>query len=345
MKTYNNLWEKTISNENILLAIKDASKGKRDRRYVKQVLEHTDFYVDFYRSYAWHFQNRPHAPKEIYDGIRRKKRYIIVPTFDEQVIHHMVVNVLKPIIMKPMYEHAYGSIPGRGSFGASKYVRRWVKKSKYCLQMDIRKFFDSIPHDKLIAKLRRKIKDERFMKLVEMIISVQPKGIPLEFYTSQWFANFYMTDLDHYIKEDLGATYYMRYMDDMIVLGANKRRLHRIRQAIAEYLATMGLRMKSSWQVYPIKSRAVDFMGFRFFRNRTTMRRSIYLRMCRKARKIAKKPKPTIHDCRQFISYIGWLKETDVYEAYLKWVKPLISFQSMKRYVSRTDRRYLCGAQ
>ena len=240
MKSYKGLFDTLISDNNIKLAIHNASKGKHDRFIVQKIYENQDEYITKFRKMCKNYHNHAHMPKEIYDGITRKKRTILVPTIYEQVIHHMIVNVLKPIFMKSMYEHSYGSIPGRGSHLAKKRIERWIykdtKNTKYCLKMDVRKYFESIPHYILKSKLSKMIADENFLKIVDTIIDVQEVGIPLGFYTSQWFANFYLTCIDHYIKEQLCAKYYVRYMDDMVILGGNKRQLHRMRIEIETYL-------------------------------------------------------------------------------------------------------------
>lgn len=347
MKSYNHLYEKYISDENIELAIHNALKGKRRRRSVIKILSRPSFAEEI-RHYARDFYNMPHKPKEIYDGIQRKKRTIIVPTFYEQVVHHMIVNILKPIMMKGMYEHSYGSVPGRGGHKGAKTIRKWIshggKKCKYVLKMDIRKYFDSIPHDILLEKFRNLIHDARFMSVIEEVISVTDKGIPLGFYLSQWIANWYLQGLDHYIKEELHADYYMRYMDDMIVFGGNKRALHAIRVKVAEYLEkNLGLEMKDDWQIFRFeyngRFRFLDYMGFRFYRNRVTLRKSIMLKASRKARKISAKEKPTIYDIRQMLSYLGWIMATDTYGFYAKWVKPFVNIQYCKRRISRYDKR------
>ena len=143
MKSYNHLYEQYISDENIKLAIKNVCKHKLKRRRFRELHDNPDKYIEWIRSEAIDFRNDPHIPVEIYDGIQRKKRTIIVPTFREQIIHHMVVNVLKPVIMRPMYEHSYGSIPKRGGTMGMKRIKRWLahdtKNTKYCLKMDIRK--------------------------------------------------------------------------------------------------------------------------------------------------------------------------------------------------------------
>ncbi len=276
MKTYKNLWNRFLSDENIRLAIRNVCKHKTTRPKFKALHDNPDKYIQWIRRQAEHYKNNKHTPIEIYDGIQRKKRAIIVPAFREQIVHHMVVNILKPIIMKPLYEKSYGSIPGRGAHMAKKQIERVIRKGKdikYCLKMDVKKYFDSIPHDVLKALFARKIGDKQFLAVLNEIVDVTDQGIPLGFYTSQWFANWYLSDLDHYIKEKLGAKHYYRYMDDMVIFGANKRKLHQMQKAIDEELHKLGLEMKENWQIFRFAyekngkryGRDLDFMGFRFF--------------------------------------------------------------------------------
>lgn len=228
--------------------------------------------------------------------------------------------------------------------------------------MDIRKYFESIPHDILKAKLAKIIHDERFLNLLYEIIDTTDKGIPLGFYTSQWFANFYLTELDHYITEKLKAKHYIRYMDDMVVFGSNKRELHKIRNLINEFIENnLGLKMKDNWQVckmYYVNKKGkgvgsdLDFMGFRFFRDRTILRKSIMFKMTRKAKRISKKlqnnHKITVYDSRQMLSYLGWIKATNTYNTYKKYVKPYVSFKRLKNIIRKHDkkaRESLCGVQ
>ena len=346
MKSYNKLWNQFISDKNIELAIKNASKGKHKRRSVRKRLENPNLKKEI-KAYAMNYKNKPHKPKLIYDGIQRKQRKIIVPSFDEQVVHHMVVNVLKPIFMRTMYEHSYGSLPKRGAHKGKKTIEKWIRKGgvncKYCLKMDVRKYFDSIPHDIYLAMLRKLFRDDKFYAVLEEITRATDTGIPLGFYTSQWTANWYLTGLDHYIKEVLGAKYYIRYMDDMVIFGANKKKLHEMRRKIDEYLRTrLGLRLKDNWQVFRFdyngKYRALDFMGFQFYRNRTILRRTIMIKASRKARRIFRAEKATIYSCKQMLSYLGWIDCTDTYGFYLKWIRPYVNFQELKRRIGNYDR-------
>lgn len=366
MKSYNHLYERYLSPENYRLGAKNALKHKggkkRKNRKARYYKAHIDDLEPEILAYAADFYNAEHTPKEINDGIRRKKRLILIPTMDEQIVHHMIVNILKPIFMKGMYEHSYGSIPGRGAMrgrrnkkkritkGGKETIEKWIKTDKrgmkYCLKMDIKKYFDSIPHDVLKLKLAELIHDDRFLKLLYEIVDVTgtDRGIPIGFYTSQWFANWYLTGLDHFIKEELHAKHYIRYMDDMVIFGGNKRELHEIRKKIEKYLSDrLGLQLKENWQVFLFDyvkrdgshvGRDLDFMGFRFFRDRTILRKSIMLKAALKAGRMARKPAKTVHDCRQMLSYLGWIDSTQTYTMYKERIKPKVNFQYCKRRVS-----------
>ena len=340
--------ERYLSEDNYYLAVHNATvhKGGKKRKYRKAryYRDHAEEFKDGILEYAEYFYNAEHDPKLIYDGIRRKQRTIIVPAMEEQIVHHMIVNILKPVFMRSMYAHSYGSIPGRGAHAAKRRVEGWIRDGghsvDYCLKLDIRKYFDSIPHDILKAKLAGLIHDQKFLDVLYEVIEATgtDRGIPIGFYTSQWLANWYLTGLDHYIKEVLRVEHYIRYMDDMVIFGSDKQRLHQMKAEIEGYLEErLGLQLKGNWQVFLFstpdgRGRDLDFMGFRFFRGRTTLRKSIMLKATRKARKICGKWRKDIHDCRQMLSYLGWLRCTDTYGMYRKRIKPFVSFRNLRRY-------------
>ena len=353
MKTYKHLYEILISDE----VRREAAhivwlKRKKDRYVINNNLTEEDI---FEQSLEWieNFHNYKHKPRVIKEGTNNKERIIIRPTVQELMVQHCLVQTLMPMFTKGMYEHTYASIPGRGSHKAKKVIEKWIrddgKQFRYVLKLDIRKFFDSIPHDKLKAKFHKYIKDEKVLTIIDEIIDVQEKGIPLGFFTSQWFANWYLQDLDHYIKEDLQADKYIRYMDDKVITGSNKRKLFQIKDKIEGYLNNkLGLELKANWQLYRFDyvkkngkriGRDIDFMGFRFFRNRTTIRKSILRKARRKALRMSKKPKITIYDCRQMLSYLGWFDCTDSYNYYTKYIKPYVCFRYLKKRISRFDKR------
>lgn len=342
-KSYNHLYEQLISEDNIRLAIQLSSRGKRKRKDVQKYFENPDEHIVPIQKMVTRFKNANHRPVEIYDGISRKKRTIIVPKYREQIVHHMLVNVLKPIMQRSMYYHSYGSLPGKGGHRGKKYIERWIRTDKentqFCLKMDIKKYFDSVPHDVVKSQMRKMIHDEEFLRVLFEVLDVTEHGLPLGFYTSQWLANWYLTELDYFIKQKLGAKYYIRYMDDMVIFGSDKTELHRMKDKIQEYLVNnLGLTLKDNWQVFRLDCRALDYMGFRFYRNKTTLRKSILMKAFRKARRVAKKEKMTLREIRQMMSYFGWLNVTDTYAAYFDHIRPYFSFQYGRRRISNHER-------
>lgn len=122
-------------------------------------------------------------------------------------------------------------------------------------------------------------------------------------FTSQWFANFNLQDLDHYIKETLKVTYYIRYMDDMVLFHRNKKELHKMKDEIEIFLQREGLKLKENWQLFKVNSRPIDFLGYRFYRGYTTLRRSNFLRIRRRLKNIRKKQNLCVKDAAAVISY------------------------------------------
>lgn len=331
--------------------MQSAKKSKRIRNIIKARHLSDAALAEKSRDWIINYEIKEHAPIYILDGISHKQRTIYVPTLEELIVQHCVVNALKPMFYKGMYEHSYASLPGRGSHKAKRVIEKWIrtdaKNVKYVLKMDIRHFFDSVPHNVLKAKLSKHIHDELMLDLLFKIIDATDEGIPLGFHTSQWLANWFLQGLDHYIKEQLQAAHYVRYMDDMVIFGSNKKALHKMRQAISEYLGKeLGLALKGNWQVFRFSyvkngeylGRDLDFMGFRFYRDHTVLRRSIMYKASRKAKKLASKARPTVYDARQMLSYLGWIKSTDTYATYSKWIKPYVNFRKLKRKVSKSDK-------
>lgn len=156
MKSYNHLYEKTISETNRRYALSQAKHSKRFRKIMKHRHISDDAAVEQSLDWIVNYENAEHVPVYIYDGITRKERTIIVPTMEELLVQHCIVNAMKPMFCKGMYEHSYASLPGRGAHKGKLVIEKWIridpKNCKYVLKMDIRHFFDSIPHDRLKAK-------------------------------------------------------------------------------------------------------------------------------------------------------------------------------------------------
>jgi hypothetical protein len=341
MKRIGHIFEKVCEIDNIKVAILRSSLGKRDRPYVKKIVDNIDHYAREVQQMliARTYIHSPYTIKTIRDGPSQKERQIFKPRYyPDQIIHWALMLQLHELIMHGMYEYSCGSIPGRGTSYGHKFLRRWLDKdykgTKYCLKMDISKFYPSIDINILKEMLRNKIKDQNCLWLLEQIIDSNSQGLPIGNYTSQWLSNFFLQGLDHFIKEKLGAKYYLRYVDDLVILGSNKRKLHQIRKDIEEFLATLRLKLKNDWQVSLVTSRAIDFLGLRFFRDRTILRKRNALRIRRRIEKIHRKPQLTYRDACAVVSYWGWIKRSDSFNFYNRYIKPKVNLQSAKGVIS-----------
>lgn len=413
MKTYKNLYEKIIDKENLRLAFKRAAKGKTQRKDIARVLTDLDHHVDKLHEMLKNEEWKParHEKQQINDGFKMKKRYIIKPFYRyEQVVHHAIIQILAPtddairkdptlhkVINRGAYKFTCGSVQGRGAHYGKRYIERWIrenhKETKYIMKIDVRHFFESIPHDILKAKLRRVIADQKTLRLLDLIIDAVDEGLPLGYYTSQWLANFYLQDLDHYIKQEIwlpekkkkeeafkarmkrkgvknykmpkyncGITKMVRYMDDIVGFAGNKRELQTAMQRICEFCETkLGLKIKDNKQVFLFAKevtvqicdtatnttkevvkeygRALDFMGFIFRRSRTIIRKALFYRITRKARRLYKKEKVNWYDACSMISSMGYIKCTDAYAAYEEYIKPYINIKSLKNKVSKHSKK------
>ena len=114
-------------------------------------------------------------------------------------------------------------------------------------------------------------------------------GLPIGNYTSQWFSNYFLQELDYYIKQNLQIKHYLRYVDDMVLLDSNKKKLRAARLKIEQFLNNKYLKLKSNWRVFRVDKRPIDFLGFRFYRNKTFLRKRLCLRIKRRIKKIYKK--------------------------------------------------------
>lgn len=181
-------------------------------------------------------------------------------------------------------------------------------------------------------------KDKELLWLLNTIIDSE-ENVPIGFYTSQWFANFFLTDLDHYIKEKLKIKYYIRYADDMVLFSNNKKNLHKARILIEEYLKKENLKLKENYSLFKVDNRFIDFLGYKFYRGYIKLRRGIFLKIKRKVKRIYKKKYINIHNAYSMISYNGWIIHSNYYNYYNKNIKPYINIEECKKIISLHDKK------
>lgn len=378
MKRQGFIFERVTCPLNIRRAIKKASEGKRSNRVVRYVLENEEEAIQRIRRLLLDgFKPSPYTRAVVFDGANKKEREILKPRFfPDQVVHWALMLQLEPLIMRGMYEWSCGSVPGRGQARCKQGVERWLRNdpdsTKYCLKIDIRKFYQSVDNAILKTQFRRIVKDEKALALIDAIID-STVGLNIGNYTSQWFANFYLQGCDHFIKENLryyqrvskqgevkqldAIKYYARYVDDMVMFGKNKKALHRAREALFSYMRdVLHLQIKDNWQVFLVATtkrrkdgttytagRDVDFLGYRMNHERTILRRRLSLRIARRARKIYRKPAPSYSDCAAMVSYYGYIKHSNSHNFYTKRLAPYVSIEKMKGAISneaRTKQRH-----
>lgn len=303
MKRVGYLYEKMCDLALIKLAIHKAAQGKTRKHYIAKVLANEEKYALRIQKMLLdnEVQLSPNRTIEIYDRSCMKQRLITVPKFfPDQILHWVLMLVIEPILMKGMYRFACGSVPGRGGMEAKKYVERALRddKVRYVAKLDISKFFNSVKPAILIGMLRRKIKDERVIDLIGKILKNGGDCLPIGYYTSQWFSNFFLEGFDHFVKEVLKIKYYVRYVDDMVLIDTNKRKLRKAIAEIEKYLNDIGLKLKPNYQVWKVHSRPIDFVGFRFYKDKTLLRKKIFFRLCRRVRKIEKTGYITVNQAR-----------------------------------------------
>ena len=199
MISFNNVSDAIYIPEEQIKDIYKASKGKSKREeaaIVKADIEkHRRILDKKLRNNS--FIPKRHNTKTIQENSCKKTRKIVKPKYMyEQMAHHAIMRVFVPIAMRGMYYHVYGSIPGKGVHRGKRTVERWIREDgrncKYIYKLDIRHFFESVPHRRLKKAIKRKIRDRDLQKKLFLIIDSHAPGLPLGYYPSQWFGNFYL---------------------------------------------------------------------------------------------------------------------------------------------------------
>ena len=199
-----------------------------------------------------------------------------LPFFPDRVIHHALLRVMGPEIQKSYIRDTYQSIKGRGTSDARRRIRRFVRDHQpaYYLQLDIKKYYPSINHEKLKEILATKIKCRRTLSLFHTIIESH-EGLPIGNYTSQDLGNLNLTPFDWFVKQELGVKGYFRYCDDLVFMGDSLEELEYIRLKVVEYLKDLKLVVKDSYTLAPL-SEGLDFIGYVFYPTGVRLRPRIY---------------------------------------------------------------------
>lgn len=304
MKRYGQLWDRLMCWENLVLAARKAQRGKRSRVAVQ----------------SFNFEQEVRLlriQKELREGTYRpgefrthriaepKPRLISAAPYRDRVVHHALLNVLEPILDRHFHPHSYACRRGKGTHAAADRLQALMRRRRFSLQCDVRKFFPSIDHEQLKATFRRLIKDRRVLWLMDLIVDCsneqelvqewfagddlftpaeRRRGLPIGNLTSQWFANWMLNDLDHFVTSALGIGAYVRYCDDFILLDNDREVLKDAVGRVRKRLADMRLRLHEQ-KLFVRPARAgLTFVGYRTWATHRLVRKENVRRFRRRVR-------------------------------------------------------------
>lgn len=303
MKRIGNLYHQIISIENLSNATKKAQRGKSKQYGVRIFNRHPDDNISQLHKLlkSKQFQTSPYDVFKVYEP--KEREVYRLPFYPDRIVHHAIMNVLEPIFVSTFTSDTYSCIKNKGVHAVVQKMKsslKDVESTRYCLKLDIKKFYPSIDHDILKSLIRRKFKDQDLLWLLDEIIDSAP-GVPIGNYLSQYFANFYLTYFDHWIKEEKRVKHYFRYADDIVILASNKADLHQLLFEIRYYLSSnLKLEVKSNYQIFPVEARGIDFVGYVFYQTHTLLRKRI-------KKNFAKMLKNNPNEA-SIASYMGWAK-------------------------------------
>lgn len=288
MKRSNGLWDELVSFENLFLAYRKARRGKRSRPAVERFEFHREIELARLQQELMNDAYQPGGYQTflLHDT---KPRMISAAPFRDRIVHHALCNVLEPIFERSFIFDSYASRKEKGTHRAIHRYQHFARKNAYVLKCDVRQFFPSIDHQILKERLARKIKEDRVLHLADLIIDnsnpqaevpgyfpgddlltsmERRRGLPIGNQTSQCFGNVYLDALDHFIKETLRCRFYLRYVDDFVVLENDREKLADIRDQIEGFLLGMRLWLHPRKRVISSTGKGIRLLGFRVWPGR-----------------------------------------------------------------------------
>jgi len=269
-------------------------------------------------------------PYKVFTTFDPKQRLIHAPRFRDRIVQHVLVAIVEPIYYPIFIYDSYASLKYKGTHIAIDRLTKFLRRHEepvYVLKCDVRKFFDSIDHSTLIIILRKKIGDERVIRMCQKILACGGirKGVTLGNYTSQWFANIYLNELDYFLKHGLKVKECIRYMDDIVVLSESKTRLHEIKKHIDTFLKALKLEFHTRKQeIFPAQV-GIDFLGYRTWYDHRKLRKRNVWRFIRRLKQFEKElPEGKVserHVVGSIMSWKGYAQHADSYGLNYKLAK------------------------
>lgn len=298
---------------NLREAYRRARRGKTSKSAVKRFERNPEGrLVRIQKSLVDHaFRTSEYDTKWVHEP---KARLIyVLPFSPDRIVQHAIMNVIEPIWDGLLISDSYACRVGKGIHAGSRRCMEFVRRYKYCLKCDISKFYPSVHHDTLFEIIQRKIKCPETLWLLKEIIYSIPGGrnVPIGNYTSQWFGNLYMNELDQYLKHEWHIKPYIRYCDDFVTFSDDKPFLNDVAAAITVFVGTKLKMTLSKCDLFPV-TQGVDFLGYRHFQNYVLLRKSTSKRVKKRLTllpKLLEKGRISLDSYRSSIaSTRGWMK-------------------------------------
>lgn len=267
-----NIWSQICTFDNLQLAYLKARKGKRQRDAVALFELHREAELFNLQQALMAGSYRPGAYRQftIYES---KPRTISAAPFRDRVVHHAIMHILQPLLEPMLYRHCYACRKGFGVHRAVDQYQYWSKRFAYVLKMDVQRYFPSVDQQVLLGQLGAVIHDAPLLSVLERIIRHYPtphagKGMAIGNLTSQFFANWYLREVDNLIAAVCGFRASMRYVDDFFVLGDDKEALWRLKRQVDAALKPLGLVLHQHKAVVCQTREKVPILGYQVSRER-----------------------------------------------------------------------------
>jgi retron-type reverse transcriptase len=302
-----NMFAQLTSWDNLLLAYRRASRGKRNKPPAATFEYRLE---DNLCQLQAELRQRSYRPGSYHSFLIHdpKRRLISAAPFRDRVVHHALCNLIDPLLEQGFIADSYANRIGKGTHRARARCQQFARRFAYVLPCDIRQFFPSIDHAILRQELSTKINNEQVLWLVDTILASgqdvltgqydmvyfpdddlfavnRPRGLPIGNLTSQFWANVYLSPFDHFVKRRLRCKGYVRYVDDLLLFADDKATLWQWRESLVARLADLRLTIHPESQPRPV-TEGIPFLGFHIFPDRMRLKRRKGIQYQRKFRQL-----------------------------------------------------------
>ncbi len=336
------LWQQLCSFKNLELAFKRARKHKTLKLYVIKFESDLQNNLSLLRTELLLHSYQP-KPLETFILRDPKTRKISKSDFRDRIVHHALCNIIEPFFEKSFIHDSYANRIGKGALkaiGRFEHFSRKVTKNNtlpaYALKADIRHYFETVNHDVLINMLKKRIKDERIVWLIKKIlINHSPKkGMPLGNLTSQFFANIYLNELDQFVKHQLKAKYYLRYVDDFVILHKSSYLLEKWKERISIFITeSLALKLHPDKSKIIFLNRGLEFLGLKIFCSHRSLKRRNRRKFQRKLRE-----NTSLFENKQ----IDYDKLYDFMEGWIAYAKHANTYKMRKKALVPFEEQFSC---